>query len=138
MNNFFKLYCNMSNNMSNNKVKKEWKWSTGDLYSRSARVKKETEEQYKEEEYEKRKEESELFNVLSQETAYQQAFLNDHWNFERQSIQGFQELNKREDTYNRMSEREIVGQIGMNPFMENKSYVDDIIVQDNYLRSSTT
>ena len=114
----------------------EWKWSTGEIYNKSARIKKEKED----EEYEIRKEESELFNVLSQESAYQQSFLNDKWGLERQGnqgIQGFQELNKREDAYNRMSEREIVGQIGMNPFLENKSYVDDIIVQDNYLRSST-
>jgi len=42
--------------------------------------------------------------------------------------------NKREDTYNRMSEREPICQMAQNPFM-NESYTSVIDVQDTFLKS---
>jgi hypothetical protein len=53
--------------------------------------------------------------------------------------------NKREDTYNRMAEREMVGQRGMNPFFSGignsnnaTSYIEDLMIQDNYLKPMST
>jgi hypothetical protein len=42
--------------------------------------------------------------------------------------------NKREDSYNRMSEREPICQLAQNPFM-NESYTSVIDVQDSFLKS---
>ena len=46
-------------------------------------------------------------------------------------------LNKREDTYNKMSEREMIGQIGMSPF-SNSNYINDVMVQENFLKPVST
>jgi hypothetical protein len=46
-------------------------------------------------------------------------------------------MNKREETYNKMATREMVGQIGMNPF-SNNNYLTDVITQDNYLKPVST
>jgi len=40
--------------------------------------------------------------------------------------------NKREDTYNKMAGREMMRQVGMNPYLNN-SYVDGITIRDTYL-----
>jgi hypothetical protein len=40
--------------------------------------------------------------------------------------------NKREDTYNKMASREMMRQVGMNPYLNN-SYVDGITIRDTYL-----
>lgn len=40
--------------------------------------------------------------------------------------------NKREDTYNKMADREMMRQVGMNPYLNN-SYVDGITIRDTYL-----
>ena len=36
-----------------------------------------------------------------------------------------------------MAEREMVGQIGMNPFM-NRNYLEDVMVQENFLKPVST
>jgi len=67
-------------------------------------------------------------------------------NKQSQLINEFQlQPNKREDTYNRMAEREMVGQIGMNPFFSygngngnNASYIEDLMNQENYLKPIST
>ena len=64
---------------------------------------------------------------------------NDVWSLEEQQVFVSQDkpMNKREDTYNRMAEREMVGQIGMNPFM-NRNYLEDVMVQENFLKPVST
>ena len=37
-----------------------------------------------------------------------------------------------------MAEREMMGQIGFNPFMQNNSYIDDVTTQENFLRPKPT
>ena len=73
--------------------------------------------------------------------AFQQALLseNDIWSLEEQQVfvNPDKPMNKREDTYNRMAEREMVGQIGMNPFMQ-RNYLEDVIVQENFLKPVST
>ena len=49
-------------------------------------------------------------------------------------INGFINENKREETSERMSKREWVANIGINPFHNKQNYVKDISVQDAFLR----
>jgi archaellum component FlaC len=51
--------------------------------------------------------------------------------------------NKREDTYNRMAEREMVGQRGMNPFFSqtsdnNSGYIEDLMNQEQFMKPIST
>jgi hypothetical protein len=111
--------------MTSNKEIIEWKWTYGPMYEKSARniqkigIKEDT-----------------ISN-----TAIQQSLLseNDEWSLLEQQvfISTNMNTNKREDTYNRMAEREMVGQIGMNPFF-NRDYLADVIVQDNFLKPICT
>ena len=100
----------------------EWKWSTGEKYEKSERRK------------------MAVPSLNTENTAIRQSLLSedDRWvmNQEGQLFIFDQEkpLNKREDTYNRMAERELVGQIGMNPFLQT-DYCNDIMVQDKFLQA---
>uniref|UniRef100_A0A6C0BAD8 Uncharacterized protein n=1 Tax=viral metagenome TaxID=1070528 RepID=A0A6C0BAD8_9ZZZZ len=109
----------------------EWKWSYGGTYEKSMRkitipTKK---------------------TVLIEKTAIQQSLLseNDSWLMNQQgelfildkNKDHEQSFNKREDTYHRMAEREMIGQIGMNPFSDN-NYLHDVIAQDNFLKPVST
>lgn len=108
----------------------EWKWTNGEKCEKSPRIFKraftQTQIDYGDEDQGK----------IAQ-LAYQQALLseNDVWSLEEQQV--FVVQNKREDTYNRMAEREMVGQIGMNPFM-NRNYLEDVMVQENFLKPVST
>ena len=42
--------------------------------------------------------------------------------------------NKRESTYSKMGERDLVSQANMNPFMSKNNYVNDLDVQDQFLK----
>jgi len=42
--------------------------------------------------------------------------------------------NKREDAYNKMAEREMVSQIGHNPFLDANDYVNNIVARDLFLK----
>ena len=104
----------------------EWKWTHGEKYEKSARRPKI------------------LKTVAIEQTAIQQSLLSedDRWIMNQDGnlvVFGEEEkpLNKREDTYNRMSEREMIGQIGMNPFSQN-NYINDVMVQENYLKPVST
>ena len=110
----------------------EWKWTQGEPYEKSARrINQRQATQF----------ESQInYDDNSQQTsqiAFQQALLseNDVWSLEEQQVfvNPNKPMNKREDTYNKMAEREMVGQIGMNPFMQ-RNYLEDVIVQENFLK----
>jgi hypothetical protein len=107
----------------------EWKWSIGETYEKTPRTFKNNE---------KNKLEESLQNKI-EESAYQQSLLseNDVWNLEETNM-FTKQPNKREDTYNRMAEREMIVQIGMNPFNNNANYVNDLMVQDNFLKPKMT
>ena len=115
----------------------EWKWSSGEKYEKSQRRQIQIQEKH----------------VAVEQTAIQQSLLSedDRWvmNQEGQLFMLDQDNNfnnnfnnnisnnKREDTYQKMAEREMVGQIGMNPFMQT-NYINDIAVQDNFLKPVST
>jgi hypothetical protein len=120
----------------------EWKWSCGEPCERTPR-RKQNSEIGKEPEY---KMETPEVNMV--EGAYQQSLLseNDVWSIDGPQFfgenfgeNGFRQApNKREDTYNKMSEREIIAQIGQNPFLPNHNYLNDIMTQDQFLKPVST
>ena len=46
--------------------------------------------------------------------------------------------NKREDAYNKIAEREMVSQIGHNPFLDSNDYVKNIAARDMFLKPINT
>ena len=114
----------------------EWKWTQGEPYQKSARkIIKKQQQQF----------ETQInYDDNPQQTsniALQQALLseNDVWSLEEQQVfvNPDKPMNKRENTYNKMAEREMMGQIGMNPFMQ-RNYLEDVMVQENFLKPIST
>jgi hypothetical protein len=46
--------------------------------------------------------------------------------------------NKRENAYNRMAEREMISQIGQNPFLDANDYVKNVVARDMFLKPMNT
>ena len=113
----------------------EWKWTYGGRYEKSCRLQKQQEQQ-------PTQNSDNIQNVQHNiaQMAQHQSLLseNDIWSLDDpMNIMGDKPLNKREDTYNKMSEREMIGQIGMNPF-SNSNYINDVMVQENFLKPVST
>ena len=100
-----------------------WKWSNGDIPEKSTRLEPEIE----------------VKNQTPQIEAFTQSLLseNDAWKLQDAFLQNKQ-MNKREDTYNKMSEREILCQINQNPFLSSHNYLEDVITQNNFLKPLST
>jgi len=47
-------------------------------------------------------------------------------------------ISKREDTDKRMAERQMFSQKGLNPYLTNNDYVNDIVVSNNFLKPVST
>ena len=120
----------------------EWKWSNGEVCERSPRIQRANlnSEQLQ-------STTQQIDTALSSSVknvdfnAHQQSLLseNDIWNMDGvQFIQEEQPLNKREDTYNKMSEREMVSQIGQNPFLPGGDYLSGVMVHEQYLKPLST
>jgi len=103
----------------------EWKWSNGEKYEKSPRQKPMIKTQHIE------------------KTAIQQSLLSedDQWIMNQEGeLFVFGEdkpMNRREDTYHRMAEREMIGQIGYNPFSKNE-YLNDVMQQEQFLKPIST
>ena len=120
----------------------EWKWTQGEPYQKSARkiIKKQQQQQQQQQQFETQIN----YDDNPQQTsniALQQALLseNDVWSLEEQQVfvNPDKPMNKRENTYNKMAEREMMGQIGMSPFMQ-RNYLEDVMVQENFLKPIST
>jgi hypothetical protein len=116
----------------------EWKWTCGEKMDKTPRipptiVKKD--EYYREEPYQQQHQTSENH----ERTAYEQSLLseNDIWSIDG-SVFIDKPLNKREDNYNKMSEREMFGQINQNPFLVQNNYLDDLMNQEKFLKPMST
>jgi hypothetical protein len=94
-----------------------WKWTLGIPYYQSARPEKQKET------------ENRVQELDTQQNAINQSF-----------VEGFDEpTNKREELDNRVADRELVQQIGANPFLTSQSsYVNDIVVRDMFLKPINT
>ena len=95
------------------------RWSNGSVIERSPRRIKKNDSAN-----------NEVKNELNQnidDQAHRNSMLEYDWTMQESML--FQKpiekySNKREDTYNKMSEREPICQIGQNPFMPNSSFAD--------------
>ena len=111
----------------------EWKWTYGGSYEKSCRLQKQQQQQQP-------NQNSDTVQHNIAQMAQHQSLLseNDIWSLDDpMNIMGDKPLNKREDTYNKMSEREMIGQIGMSPF-SNSNYINDVMVQENFLKPVST
>ncbi len=102
----------------------EWKWTKGENYDRSRRlVKSETNDNYN----------KEIGN-----NAFETALNHDEntWEILNNNIfdKNFVQHNKREDTDKKLSERQMICQVNMNPYLTNNSYVNDLCVHDQFLK----
>jgi len=106
----------------------EWKWTKGENHDRSKRI-------YK-------TEINENFNKEIESTAFETSLNHDEntWEILNNSLfdKNFVQFNKREDTDQKLSERQMVCQINMNPYLTNNSYVNDLTVHDQFLKPVST
>jgi hypothetical protein len=111
----------------------EWKWTCGEKMEKTPRMNNEKKQVYHENESYSQE------NPNHEKTAYEQSLLseNDIWSIDGHVFTD-KPLNKREDNYNKMSEREMFGQINQNPFLVQNNYLDDLMNQDKYLKPLST
>lgn len=116
----------------------EWKWTCGEKMEKSPRIPStisKKDEYHEEDQYQ-----SQQQSLMTHErTAYEQSLLseNDIWSIDG-SVFIDKPLNKREDNYNKMSEREMFGQINQNPFLVQNNYLDDLMNQEKFLKPMST
>ena len=106
----------------------QWKWSKGLNYDRSKRVIKESMD--------------DNFNKIVEETAYTSSLNHDEntWEIMNNNLfdNGFVQNSKREDTDKKLSERQMMCQVNMNPYLTNNTYVQDLSVHDQYMKPVST
>ena len=109
----------------------EWKWTKGEPYERSRRIFKEQPEK-----------DSEKFNKEIEQSAYSSALNHDEntWDILNQTLSGngFKVSNKREEIDTKMADRDMIQQIGNNPFLSETNYVNDISIRDQFLKPINT
>jgi hypothetical protein len=108
----------------------EWKWSNGKPYERSRRLNHIVEIENKE------------FTKEVESAAYTTALHHDEntWEILNQSLNqsGFKTSNKREELDSKISDRDLVQQIGYNPFLGETNYINDITTRDKFLKPVNT
>jgi hypothetical protein len=124
----------MENRLEENNTKKEFnnnlKWTDGQPYERSRRMKHQIEIENKE------------FSKNMETTAYTSSLNHDEntWDILNQSLSGtgFKVSNKREELGDKLANRDMVQQIGFNPFLGQTNYVEDISIRDQFLKPLNT
>lgn len=115
----------------------EWKWTLGQPYERSRRLPSENQNQNFT--YETNNDPP---PVVVEENAYLSSLNHDEntWDMMNPSFveNNFTNSNKREYTDQKLAERQMFGQINMNPFMTKNNYVDDISTRDQFLKPMAT
>jgi hypothetical protein len=101
-----------------------WKWSLGEPYYKSARPGPENLPINKR-----------VSEYDTQQSAIDQSLSEDISN--DVFVSNFSG-NRREDLDNKMADRELVLQRGANPFLQQSSYVNDIVVRDMFLKPVNT
>ena len=110
-----------------------WKWTKGEPYERSRRN------------YNNDKPETDLqqqFCKEKEQDAYTSSLNYDEntWDILNHSLSGagFKSSNKREELDYKIADRDLVQQRGINPFMDENNYVNDVIVRDQFLKTINT
>lgn len=125
----------------------QWKWTTGENVERSKRkvnginvnginAIKESEDY---DEYQKQVEkfayDASLHHDENSWELYNTAQVN---STSLQQTMNTMPISKREDTDKRMSERQMFSQKGLNPYLTNNDYVNDIVISNNFLKPVST
>lgn len=111
----------------------EWKWTKGEPYEKSRRI-------IKSDENADKKIDTEYIKQI-EESAYTSSLNHDEntWDILNQSIyNGFKRESKREELDFKIADRDLVQQIGFNPFLGNQNYLEDIQVRDQFLKPMNT
>jgi hypothetical protein len=107
-----------------------WKWTDGKPFERSRRMKHQIEM------------ENVNFKKEMDSSAYTSSLHHDEntWEILNQSLSGsgFKVSNKREEMGNKLANRELIQQIGYNPFLGETNYVNDISIRDQFLKPINT
>jgi hypothetical protein len=113
-------------------IKMEWKWTKGEPYERSRRLKHVQELENKQ------------FSKDMDSAAFSSALNHDEntWDILNQTQAGagagFKSSNKREELDTKIAGRDMIQQIGFNPFLGESSYVNDISIRDQFLKPVNT
>jgi hypothetical protein len=103
-----------------------WKWTNGEPYERSRRL----------------KHVQEMENKAVETAAYSCSLNHDEntWDIlnKSQLDSGFKSSNKREELDTKIAGRDMVQQIGFNPFLGENSYLHDVSVRDQFLKPINT
>lgn len=99
-----------------------WKWSISEPYYKSARP-------------EIKQQDNNVSEYDTQKSAINQSLAEDIYNMDTDMATS---NNRREDLDNKMADRELVLQRGANPFLQQSSYVNDIVVRDMFLKPVNT
>jgi len=106
----------------------EWKWSKGLNYDRTKRINKDSMD--------------DNFNKIVEDTAYTTSLNHDEntWEILNNNLfdKGFVQNSKREDTDKKLSERQMMCQVNMNPYLTNNTYVQDLSVHDQFMKPIST
>lgn len=108
----------------------EWKWTKGEPYERSRRLKNVTEIEIKQ------------FSEEIEKDAYTSSLNHDEntWDILNQNLSGtgLKISNKREEIDTKIADRHLVQQRGFNPFLGDSDYVNDITIRDKFLKPMNT
>jgi len=124
--------CQRHNRISNEQHNSSHllKWTDGLPYERSRRMKHQIQM------------ENEEFSKTMETTAYTSSLHHDEntWDILNHSLSGvgFKVSNKREELGDKLANREMIQQIGFNPFLGQTNYVDDISIRDQFLKPVNT
>lgn len=106
------------------------KWTDGLPYERTRRMKHQIQM------------EQDQFSKSMETSAYTSSLNHDEntWDILNQSLssEGFKVSNKREELGDKLAHREMVQQIGFNPFLGSTNYIDDIATRDKFLKPVNT
>lgn len=109
------------------------KWTDGKPYERTRRMKHQMEIE---------KNEHNEFSKNIENSAYSSSLNHDEntWEILNQSLNdsGFKISNKREELGDKLANREMIQQIGFNPFLGESNYINDISIRDQYLKPVNT
>jgi hypothetical protein len=111
----------------------EWKWTKKEPYERSRRPIRTAGEDITGQ--------NEAFSNTIEKSAYSSSLNHDEntWDILNQSIYSdFKSSNKREDLDDKIAKREMIQQIGTNPFLQNTNYLNDMSIRDAYLKPKNT
>lgn len=106
------------------------KWTDGKPYERTRRMKHQIEIEQNE------------FSKNIENSAYSSSLNHDEntWEILNQTLNdsGFKISNKREELGDKLANREMIQQIGFNPFLGESNYINDISIRDQYLKQLNT